>query len=332
MIDLEVLRCNGCNAPLVLSDSDAITCPSCGVLTPVPDAHRELVRARHDDGALRADAERVLRKLDRPPSLAVKVFARVLDQPMLVFMVLYGVPAGLYAIMFGMRANTWLAPRLHVASPDDVPVWITVLVISCVLFVIAFVPRVVGVYANRRATGRARLLASLQARPPEIAGGPSTCRLCGAPLAVATDAIVATCSYCHAENAIVVATPLVAAMKRAVGRLGKTIAEVAARDRAERRATRRSLVAELGRYALRTALLGTGFAIATRETSEHRPTVAADIAIVATPILLIYFIYRSTKQRATDDGAARREANDVPGWVGIVGPLVLLFVALKYAL
>jgi hypothetical protein len=186
------------------------------------------------------------------------------------------------------------------------------------------------VYANRRATGRARLLASLRARPPEIAGGPSSCRLCGAPLAVATDAIVATCTYCHAENAVVVATPLVEATRRAVGTLGKTIASVAARDRAERRATRRSLVKELGRYALRTALLGTSFALSTQETAEHRPTVPADIAIVATPILLIYLIVRSMKARATDDGAARREANDVPGWVGIVGPLVLLFVALTF--
>jgi hypothetical protein len=330
MAELEVLRCSGCNAPLVLGDADSIACASCGVQTPVPGAYRELVRARSDDAGLRADAERVLRGLDRPPGLVVKVLARVLDQPMLAFLLLYGVPATLYAIAFGLRANRWLAPRLHVASPDDVPLWMTVFVISGVLFAIAFVPRVLGVYANRRATGRARLLASLRARPPEVAGGPSACRLCGAPLAVATDAIVATCSYCRAENAVVVATPLVEAFRRAVGTLGKTIADVALRDRAERRLHWRSLVKELGRYALRTVLLGTGFAFATQETSEHRPTVPADIAIVATPILFIYLIYRSVKQRATDDGAARREANDVPGWVGVVGPLVLLVVVLKY--
>lgn len=331
MVDLEVLRCGGCNAPLVLADGDAITCPSCGAQTPVPDAYRELIRAHHDDAAARAEAERVLRGLDRPPSLAVKVFARVLDQPMLAFLLIYGVPATLYAIMFGLRVSTWLAPRLHV-SPDDVPVWITILVASCVLFVIAFVPRVFGVYAHRRATGRARLLAVLRARPPEIAGGPSACRLCGAPLAIATNAIVATCSYCRAENAVVVATPLIAATTRAVHRLDKTIAAVAAHDRAERRATRRSLLKELGRYALRTALLGTSFAFATQETADHISTVPADIALVATPVLLIYFIYRSMKQRAADDSDARREANDVPGWVGIVGPLVLLFVALKFVL
>jgi hypothetical protein len=152
----------------------------------------------------------------------------------------------------------------------------------------------------------------------------SSCRLCGAPLAVATDAIVAMCSYCHAENAVVVAT-------RVVGALGKTIDSVAARDRAERRATRRSLVKELARYALRTALLGTGFALATQETAEHQPTIPADIALVATPILLIYLIVRSMKARVTDDGVARREANDVPSWVGIVGPVVLLFVVLPFA-
>ena len=78
---LEVLRCRACSAPLVLGDSDAIACPACGASTQVPEPYRDLVRARRDDVALRAEAERLLKKLDRPPSMITKVLARVLDTP-----------------------------------------------------------------------------------------------------------------------------------------------------------------------------------------------------------------------------------------------------------
>lgn len=96
---LAVLQCAECGAPLVLGAADAIVCASCGASTPVPQAYRDLQSARRDDPAVRTQAERVLRRLDRPPSMVVKVLARCLDLPMLAFAMLYGVPLGLFAIL-----------------------------------------------------------------------------------------------------------------------------------------------------------------------------------------------------------------------------------------
>ena len=327
MADLEVLRCSSCNAPLVLADTDTVTCPSCNAATPVPAPYRDLLRARHDEAALRAEAERLLRRLDRPPSIITKVLARILDLPMIAFVMLYGIPIMLFAILEADRANRWLAPRLHLASADDVPFGYMVAIMCGLMLVIAFIPRAFGVYANRRVTARVRLLGSLRAHPPDVPGGPATCRACGAPLAVATNAIVATCTYCRAENAVALETTTVATAKKLAGKLAKTIGEAAADDRAERRATLRLLAKEAGRYTLRTVLLGTGFALGSREDADHKSTPVAVVALVATLFLFIFFIFRSSK--FASDAEDRRSGNDVPSWVGYVGPVVAAWLMFK---
>ena len=325
MSELEVLRCSGCGAPLALGDADSVTCPSCKASTAVPEAYRELHRARLADAALRGQAERVLSALDRPPSLVVKLLARVLDQQMFVFLLVFGVPMGLIAIGIGLRASTWLAPHLHV-KPDDVPFAYTVAAAFGALFVMTFVPRVLGVYANRRAADRSRLLRALRAHPPTVPGGPATCRACGAPLAVAADEIVATCSYCRAENAVKIETPLVEATSVQVANLGTSIAEVAARDHGQRRATRRKLVHELGRYLLRTGLLALGFGLGSCENADHKTPPLSIVATVATVLLFIYFMFKSG---GDDDEAERRAGNDVPQWVGVVGALAVGYALLQ---
>jgi uncharacterized Zn finger protein (UPF0148 family) len=323
---LEVLRCRACNTPLVLSDADAIACPSCGAQTPVPESYRDLLRARRDDRALREDAERLLRKLDRPPSMVTKVLARVLDLPMIAFAMLYGIPVGLFAILEADRFNRWLAPRLHV-KVDDVPFGYMVAMIFAILLVIAFVPRAFGIFANRRVTARGQLLGALRAHAPAVAGGPSTCRICGAPLAVATDAIVATCTYCSAENAVALETNVVAEAKHVVRNLGTTIREAADHDRAERRATLRLLGKELFRYTFRTVLLAGCFLLGASETPDHQSTKLGVIGIVAFVLLVFIFIFRSGK--LASDADERRKGNDVPDWVGYVGPIVMAWLMFK---
>jgi len=295
----------------------------------VPQAYRDLQRARRDDPAARAQAERVLRKLDRPPSMVVKVLARCLDLPMLAFLMLYGVPLGLFAILEADRFNRWLAPRLHLASADDVPFGYMVAMMFAILLVVAFVPRAFGVYANRRVTGRSRLLAALRARQPKVAGAAAECRTCGAPLAVVADAIVATCSYCGSENAVVIETTVADAAQRVVRNLGATMAEAAKEDRADRRATLRLLGEELARYTFRTILLGGLFLLGTQETPDHHSTRLGVAAIVAFVFAVFVFIFRSAKFMKTDDAEARRAGNDVPSWVGIVGPIVMAYVLFK---
>ncbi len=327
--DVEVLRCHACNMPLVLGDGDAITCPGCGATTPVPETYRELQRARADDAKLRPQAEQELRRLASPPSMVVKVLARCLDLPMLAFVMLYGIPITLFAVLEADRADRWLAPRLHLASANDVPFGYMVAMICGMMLVIAFVPRVFGVYANRRATSRSQLVAALRAHPPETPGGPATCRSCGAPLAVAPNVSVAICSYCGAESAIVVDASTAVSATRIVRDLGKTMADAAMHDRAERRATLTLLARELGRYTFRTVLLGIGFALGSQETPDHQSTTLGVVALVATVLLFIFFIIHSAQMSSKDDAAARRAGNDVPDWVGIVGPLVMAWLMFK---
>jgi Zn finger protein HypA/HybF involved in hydrogenase expression len=326
---LAVLECAECGASLVLGIEDAIVCPSCGASTPVPQAYRDLQRARRDDPAARAQAERVLRKLDRPPSMVVKVLARCLDLPMLAFLMLYGVPLGLFAILEADRFNRWLAPRLHLESANDVPFGYMVAMMFGILLVVAFIPRAFGVYANRRVTGRSRLLAALRARQPKVAGAAAECRTCGAPLAVAPDAIVATCSYCGSENAIVIETAVAETAQGVVRNLGATMADAAQQDRAERRATVRMLGAELARYTFRTILLGGLFVLGSQETPDHKSTNLGIAGLVAFVFVVFVFIFRSAKFMKTDDAAARRAGNDVPSWVGIVGPILMAYVMFK---
>jgi uncharacterized Zn finger protein (UPF0148 family) len=326
---LDVLQCAGCGAPLVLGVADAIVCPSCGASTPVPPAYRDLQRARRDDPEARAQAERVLRKLDRAPSMVVKVLARCLDLPMLAFLMLYGIPVGLFAILEADRFNRWLAPRLHLESANDVPFGYMVAMMFAILLVVAFIPRAFGVYANRRVTGRSRLLAALRAHQPNVAGAAAECRTCGAPLAVVPDAIVATCSYCGSENAVVIETAIAETAQGVVRNLGATMAEAAEQDRVERRATLRLLGKELARYTFRTILLGGLFLLGTEETPDHKSTKLGIAAMVAFVFVVFAFIFRSARFMKTDDAEARRAGNDVPSWVGIVGPIVMAYVIFK---
>ncbi|MEP6862179.1 MAG: hypothetical protein ABJE66_16260 [Deltaproteobacteria bacterium] len=329
MTEIEILRCHACNMPLVLGDGSTIKCPGCAAETPVPETYRELQRARHDEPALRAQAETELRRLARPPSVIVQVLARCLDLPMMAFVMLFGIPVTLFAVLEADKANRWLAPRLHLASSNDVPFGYMVAIICFLMLVIAFVPRAFGVYANRRATARSKLVAALMARPPETPGGPSTCRGCGAPLEVVPDATVATCSYCGVESAVVVDAAVAATVERVVRNLGKTMGDAAEIDRAERRRTLHMLVRELGRYTFRTVLLGIGFALGSQETADKKSTPLAIVALVATVLLFIFFMLGSGSASAKDDAETRRAGNDIPSWVGIVGPIVMAWLMFK---
>ena len=337
MEKLEVLRCTSCSAPLVLGDGDAIACPSCGTSNRIPEAYRDLQRARHDDPAVRAKAEQVLRKLDNPPSMVVKVLAKCLDLPMLAFMMVYGVPIGLIAILNADAFNRWLAPKLHV-KVDDVPFGYMVAMIFGILLVLCFIPRAFGVYANRRVTDRSQLLAALRANQPKVAGAAAECRTCNAPLAVAPNAIVAVCAYCGTENAVAVETSLAEAAKSVVQNLGMTMEDAAQHDRAERRDTVKMLFKELGRYTFRTIVLGGLFALGSQEKRDpnsildpgpHSTTLGI-VALCAFVLMVFVFIFSSARYMKKDDAKERRSGNDVPGWVGIVGPLVIAYLLLKF--
>jgi hypothetical protein len=228
-----------------------------------------------------------------------------------------------------LRFDGWIAQHFHYRSADDVPFGYTAVILFTILFVFAFVPRALGVYSNRRVADRSRLLAALAAKPPNVPGAAAQCRMCGAPLAVEPDKILAVCSYCRAENAVHIQTTLVThahEVAHAIGREVSAAAKINAHERAE---TRRKLAHELGRYVFRTVLLGGAFTLGCQEDADRNPTTLGIIGLMMTLFLFMFFLIRSL-MTPDEDAKERRVANDVPPWVGVVGPIVFLVLLSKY--
>jgi DNA-directed RNA polymerase subunit RPC12/RpoP len=321
---VDVLRCPACGAHVALGQAADARCAHCGKAVPLPEAHRELRRIQHDDEAARRRAQALFFTLDSPPWLSTRILAAVFDQPMFAFWIFFGVPVGLASIVAGLAVDTRLHP----------PPAATVGVIFGFLFTFAFLPRSIGVYANRRAGGRSLLLSGLAARPPKLPGGPAGCRECGAPLEVAPGALVARCVYCGADSAVEIRTPFLARARRAARGAVHTIDQAAALDRRERAATRGTLARELGRYLLATSIFGGLFAIwtwdyarVTARGDDSAPALGL-VALIVGTILLIVMMFRSigSDKRGAEEARLRRDDNGLPGWVAVVGPLGLWVV------
>jgi hypothetical protein len=253
--------------------------------------------------------------------------ARVFDQPMFLFWILYAAPIILLSIIAALMAAKRWARHLGLRSEDDVPSWEVYLFASALVFACVFLPRVVGIYANRRASGRIRLLAGLQARAPSTPGGPARCRICGAPLELARDALVAHCLYCETDNVIEVRTPLRDATRHAVAEVGHALGDAVFLDRRERRALQSTLLSELKRYGLRA--LGFIMPICVwgwdydryEKTGETPGWGLLSIVFVAFYLMALFWVSGGSKEKAP--APDRLSGNDVPEWVGWGGPLIL---------
>jgi hypothetical protein len=238
---------------------------------------------------------------------------------MLVFWIFFGVPVGLASIFAGLAVDARFHPSPLVTNG----------VIFAALFAFAFLPRSIGIYANRRAGGRRLLLAGLAARPPTLPGGPAGCRACGAPLDIPPSATIARCLYCGADSAVQVRTPFLARTRRAAHYAAHSIDEAAALDRRERAETRRTFTRELGRYVLLTSIFGGLFGVWMWD--DARVTALADdstpaygiSALVMGTLLLVVVMLRSvgSNKHATEEDKLRRDDNGLPGWVRVVGPI-----------
>lgn len=318
-VPVDVLCCAACGADVPLGEGDVARCVHCGAAVPLPARYVELRRAQHDDTGARERAESLFAKLDSPPWLVTRVLSAVLDQPMPAFWLFFGVPVGLSSIFAGLALDA----RLHPAS------WVTTAVIFGAIFVLTFLPRSLGIYANRRTSARQVLLAGLVARPPRLPGGPAECRNCGAPLDVPPGATVARCAYCRAESAVKVHTPFLARVQKSARSVAHTVEEAANIDARERGETRRTLLRELRRYVLLIGTFGTLFAIymwdweRSQARGDDGPPAIGLLALVLEAILLIatmiYSLARAD-ERQKAEARLRREANGLPGWVRVAGP------------
>ncbi|HTB73824.1 MAG TPA: hypothetical protein VK762_11300 [Polyangiaceae bacterium] len=317
--ELDVLRCPACGADVPLGQADDSRCAHCGQSVRVPEAHRELRSLQREDHGARQRGQALLSTLDSPPWLLTRVLAAVFDQPALAFWIYFGVPVGLASIAAGLAVDARLHP----------PPAATVGVIFVVLFAFAFLPRSLGIYANRRAGARRVLLAGLAAQPPRSPGGPARCRSCGAPLEIPAGAALARCLYCGVESAVRIRTPFLARVRRATRAAVRTVDEAAAIDHRERAATRRELARELRRYGLATATFGGLFAVwawdyqrVTDRDDGSAPALGI-LALVIGTFLLIATLLRSsrTDPHEVEEARERRGDGGLPPWVRVLGPI-----------
>jgi predicted RNA-binding Zn-ribbon protein involved in translation (DUF1610 family) len=263
----------------------------------------------------------------------------VFDQSMLGFWVFFGVPVGLAGILGALLLEGWIARTFHLASVDDVPFAVTLVLICMSIFVLAFLPRALGVYANRRASAGKTLIAALAAGPPKTEGGLSRCRACGAPLAIAEASTLSRCNYCGTDNLLRVDSNLVQSALSSLTKVARTMEAAAALDREERSETRLTLLKELGRYAAVTAGFCALFVIYAVDTEREavksgqaEPIVGILALVIAVLFLIGLMIFSMVRSNVSDDTLARRAGNGLPGWVRIVGPIglwVVIWIALR---
>ena len=88
-----------------------------------------------------------------------------------------------------------MGPHMHVSAD---------LMVAAVLYFLGILPIALAWRTSQKIAGLEGLQARLAAKPPEEAGGTSSCRRCGAPLDVNPGALATRCAYCGADNLLTV--------------------------------------------------------------------------------------------------------------------------------
>jgi hypothetical protein len=327
-LKVEALRCAACGSDVPVGDAEVATCTHCQATVPIPAEHRELRRLITTDVASRTRAETLLGQLATPPWFVTKVFVAVFDQSLFPFLLFFGAPMGVRASMLALQTVAWLEHALHRRS-DSLPAPVLAVLVVGYVVALAVVPRLVGVYASRRGAARRMLIAGLGVGEPKLPGGPSTCRSCGAPIVVEDDRAVARCLYCNADNVMKLPSWFLAAKAKVTNEVAHTVEAAATMDATDRAETRRLLRRELARYTAWGCVMATLFGIQMwdfeREAVREHHEVAyvgiiAAVLLVAMPFVMIFRFGSSAEEK--DDRTQRIADNGMPGWVGIVGPIL----------
>lgn len=235
---LEHLGCVQCGAVVPLTDGESTRCAYCGATTPLPATYRALSATLFSSAEDREITEALYRRLGDMPGPVLRAWSGAstgvlasLGQALLgwlvalggllgaargtnhdgvggafvtVFLFVLALPALALVILGVVAAWGWrmLATfALHApAGPIDPRSMMMLLGLAFIVLVQA--PSVVLSRAVARGELKRRVQGTLAARPPERAGGPACCRLCGAPLLVGRGVIGVRCPYCASDNLV----------------------------------------------------------------------------------------------------------------------------------
>lgn len=179
-MNLAILRCADCGAPLPLSDDASLRCAACGETTEVPPDYAALRAYATSARETRRRAERVYRLLDAT-SISPKAAERFGK---------FGIPA----MVFGIPGLLWATQGLCHWQPRT---WVVFgvfgpLLVGCLVFA--------ALVARTNPTSYVQVIGGRIRPGAPLPSGEPTCGACGAPLAPEPDALSATCDYCLSDS------------------------------------------------------------------------------------------------------------------------------------
>jgi hypothetical protein len=202
-----------------LADGDATTCPYCSAAVPIPEDLRQLRRELAALTGEREAAERLYRRLGRPPPQFLRAFTFFESGWFWMFLAGFWISGALAAFVIGTPIVG--AVVFHVNTPDVLTQGQESMIsIGGSLGSIVLGLLLAG-WSHKRVVSRRGLQAAMTAAPPHAAGGPARCRVCGSALAVADGAFGARCDYCRADNLVRLPPELFRGTRRVVQTLSK---------------------------------------------------------------------------------------------------------------
>ena len=242
------LRCPKCNAPVPMGTTDTATCLACGASVPLPDDVRALRDSTSQNAEDRARAEKLYRKLGKPPSALLQawvsvfvlgagaVIAAVSALVALGGVALIFVALGLELILHG------LAGPFGIDFIDRYGGGTTYAGFAACVLVFGVLPAWLVNYLQSSGELRLQLQANLAAKQPEQPGFPSTCRVCGAALDVAPGQLGVRCAYCGSDNLVALPPEWIARSSASTAGFHKSIVEAAGKATELRKEGRSNLV------------------------------------------------------------------------------------------
>lgn len=256
------LRCPSCGAPVPLPPAgDVATCVFCKASVPLPDDVRTLRDAEEQEQGDRAEAERLYRKLGKPPSTALRAWVGAAE-------LFAGAMAGMIALLFwlssafiflsGLLLELFMhaiAPLVRIDFIDRFGGGTAYVGFGVVVILFGLFPKWLVGYLDQSAKIRLSLQANLAARFPERVGFPSTCRECGAALAVPPGALGVRCDFCGADNLVALPREWVSSAGARQEHFHASIVDAVAQGRALRSEARKELLAWAQPLAIALAVM-----------------------------------------------------------------------------
>jgi len=221
--DITPLRCDVCDAQVPLLRKPQVKCPYCDNQVTIPDSYLEALASRTSFERRKKQAEKLFKKLQTPPSTFEKALAEMSERAILVaFVCSLGVMLAIIQALIFYPLDWFYAAFLKVNMGDVTPYWMPIIITTLATFVLAVVPFAYLYFVRRKVLSLKHIKVALAAKAPQKHSDPATCRSCGSPLDIPTNAAGVTCPYCQTDNLLHVSEEWLEDTRQTSIRVGKS--------------------------------------------------------------------------------------------------------------